>query len=145
MAVTAKIYTKGLAKCLTGDIDLNSDTIKAALLDADYTPNQNTDEFFGDTGIASNEVSGTGYSAGGVTLASLSVTPGTGTIIFDSTTDPTWANSTITAKYIVFYKSTGNNATSALIAYADFGQNETSSSGEFKYTLSADGIVKITV
>jgi hypothetical protein len=144
MAVTAKIYTKGLAKCLTGDIDLNTDTIKAALVVATYTPDQNAHDFWDD--VSANEVAnGNGYTTGGVELATPGVTPGTGTVIFDSPTDPTWANSSITARYLVVYKSTGTAGTSPLIAYVDFGENMTSATGEFKVTLSTDGIVKITV
>ena len=143
MAVTAKLYTKGLGKCLTGDIDLNTDTIKFALLTSDYTPDQNAHDFFDDVSAA--EVTGTGYTAGGATLSTVSVTPGTGTLVIDSVTDPTWANSTITARYGVIYKDTGVAATSALISYIDFGSDQVSSTGEFKYTLSADGFGKITV
>lgn len=144
MAVSAKIYTKGLAKCLTGDIDLNSDTIKAALVTAAYTPDQNAHDFWDD--VNTNEVAnGNGYTTGGVTLGTLSVTPGTGTVIFDSTTDPTWSSSSITARYMVVYKAGAGADSSPLIAYVDFGENMTSVTGEFKVTLSSDGIIKITV
>ncbi len=78
MSVSAFKYGKSYANLLGGEIagdtfavDFLSDTIKVALHTSSYAPNLDTDEVFSD---ATNEVTGTGYSAGGVTLASKTIT-----------------------------------------------------------------------
>lgn len=69
---TMTLYRNFLRLALTGTaVDLDSDTIKCALTTSTYTPNFDTHDFFDDV---TNEVSGTGYSAGGATLASVAVT-----------------------------------------------------------------------
>lgn len=61
-----------LSKALMdGDIDLANDTIKVMLLTSSYTPDLDHD-FVDD--VSANEVSGTGYTAGGATLASKAIT-----------------------------------------------------------------------
>ena len=59
-------------KHIIGSVNWLTDTIKAALLDSGHTPKQLTHEFFDD--VNADEVSGTGYSAGGATLGSKTVT-----------------------------------------------------------------------
>lgn len=78
MAVSINRYGKAQANMLGGEAggdtfqtDLLTDTMKAALLAAAYTPNLDTHEVFSDL---TNEVTGTGYSAGGVTLGSKTIT-----------------------------------------------------------------------
>jgi hypothetical protein len=53
-------------------IDWLSDTIKVALLANTYTPAKDTHEFFGD--VNADEVSGAGYTVGGATLGSKTLT-----------------------------------------------------------------------
>lgn len=125
-------------------IDLDSDTIKVALTTSSYTPNKDTHDFFNDV---TNEVSGTGYTAGGATLGSVTWTynSGTDTWTFDAA-DTTWATSTITARYAVIYDSTpGTAATNPLIAYVDFVTDQTSSGAAFTLTWSGSGIFTVTL
>jgi hypothetical protein len=71
-------YLKCYANLLGGEVgadafavDFISDTLKARLHTASYVPNLDTDETIADL---TNEVTGTGYTAGGVALASKTVT-----------------------------------------------------------------------
>lgn len=201
----APFYLFGNAKkkLQDGSIDLDTDTLKVALTTSSYSPNLDTHDFFDDV---TNEVSGTGYTSGGATLGSktltltaanswsttwaaatayavgdvvrptsgnghlymcvvagtshasteptwpttsrLTVTDnssvtwaeiGTNIVVFDAA-DPSWASSTITARYGVLYKSTGTGSTSPLIGYWDFGGNITSTNGTFTVVISANGI-----
>ncbi|QHB38177.1 hypothetical protein SEA_VOLT_61 [Gordonia phage Volt] len=93
------------------------------------------------------EVTGTGYTAGGATVASPTFSYNTSTNVwmFDGA-DVTWSSSTITANYAVFYDSTpATDATRPLICYWDFGGAQSSSSGNFTLSFSASGIVTATV
>jgi hypothetical protein len=140
----SKLYGNFLLKALNKEVDFDTDTIKVALLTSSYTPDQDAHDYFND--VSSFEVSGTGYTAGGNTLASKTATydSATNVIILDAA-DTTWASSTITARYAVVYDSTGTSSTSALIGYVDFGSDQASTNGNFTITWDATGIVRITV
>ena len=126
-------------------VDFDTDTLKCALTTSSYTPNQDTHDYFNDI---TNEVSssGTGYTAGGVTLASVSVSYDAASnecrITF---TDPSWTSATFTARYAVLYKSTGVSSTSPLIAYVDMTSDQSVSSGTFTLDFSATAALKLTV
>ena len=78
-----------------------------------------------------NEVSGTGYSAGGNTLTN--VTPSTsGTTALTDFADTTWSTATITARGALVYNSstTAGTADRAVIVL-DFGSDKTSTAGDF--------------
>jgi hypothetical protein len=112
------------------------------LCTSSYTPDQDN-HVYKDVSVT-NEVTGTGYTAGGATLASktLTYTAATNVIMFDAA-DVTWASSTITARYAIVYDdSPASNK--PLLAYVDFGADQSSSSGNFTITWDANGIFTIT-
>lgn len=144
MAVTAFLYGSFPAKLANKEIDWDTDTVKVALCTSTYTPAQDTHDYFNDI---TNEVTGTGYTAGGATLASKTVnyTAGTNTTTFDAA-DVSWTTSTITARYAVIYVDTaGASSTDPLIGYVDFGENVSSSAGTFSITWDAAGIFTVAV
>ena len=181
---------------------ITTNTIKCMLLGAGYTPNYDTHDFLDD--VVASEVTGTGYTAGGATLASVTSTytaanswataaatstayaldaivrPSTGngfvyratnagtsggsaptwpTVIGQTVTDgsvvwecfgsgvlqldaadPSWASSTITARYALIYDSTpATNATRPLLALIDQGAAVSSTSATFTVQLPALG------
>lgn len=135
------VYNSFKRDIMNGGIDLDTDTIKVALVTASYTPDQDAHDNFDDV---TNEVVGTGYTAGGATLASVTVTADNtdNEGVFDAA-DVTWSTSTITARGAVIYKSTGVASTSKLICYIDFGSDKTSSGGNFVITWGSEGIVNL--
>lgn len=141
----SKLYGQFLAKSLNKEIDYDSDTIKVALVSSSYTPNQDTHTYWSD--VVSYEVTGTGYTTGGATLASKTVTydAATNVTILDAA-DTTWSSSTITARYAVVYDDSGaTNGAKALIGYVDFSSDQSSTNGNFTITWDSTGIVRITV
>lgn len=66
------MYLPGVAALLSGGIDFDSDTLKVSLLTSSYTPDLDAHDFFDD--VSAYEVSGTGYTTGGASLANASVT-----------------------------------------------------------------------
>lgn len=84
---------------------------------------------------ATDEVSGTGYTAGGATLTN--VTPSTsGTTAITDFDDVTWSSSTITARGALIYNSTSDNRA---VAVLDFGSDRSTTSQDFTITFpSAD-------
>lgn len=126
---------------MNGSIDLDTDSIKVMLVTVTYTPNQDTHDFIDDV---TNEVVGTGYTAGGAALANKAVTADNtdNEGVFDAD-DTTWATSTITARGAVLYKDTGTPATSPIICYIDFGSDKVSSAGNFTVAWNAEGILNL--
>lgn len=141
----SKLYGNFLKQALNKEIDWDSDTIKVALLSSSYTPNQDTHDYLDD--VTSYEVTGTGYTTGGITLASKTSTyDGTNNVIILDAADVTWSSSTITARYAVVYDDSGASAAAKpLIGYVDFGSDQSSTNGNFTITWDSTGIVRITV
>lgn len=144
MAVTAKLYGKFLSSLANKEVDLDTDTLKVMLCTSTYTPNQDTHQYKSDV---TNEVSGTGYTAGGATLGSVTVaySGASNTLTLDAA-DSSWPTSTITARYAVVYDSTpATDATRPLIGYVDFGADVSTTAGTFSIVWDANGIATITV
>lgn len=143
MSVTAKWFGKALLNQWgSGPINWTSDTIKIALATSSYTPDQDAHDFFDDV---TNEVVGTGYTAGGATLTTptKTYTGGTNVVKLDAD-DATWATATITARYAIIYKSTGTGSTSPLMGYIDFGGDVISTAGNFTIVFDSAGIFTVT-
>ena len=123
------IYNSAVDDMARGAIDADTDTFKVMLVTSAYSPNKDTDL---KRSAVTNEVSGTGYTAGGVTSA-CTVTKDTAndrvTLSFAAVN---WATSTITARAAVIYKSRGGLASAdELVCYVDFGGDVSSSSATF--------------
>ncbi len=92
---------------------------------------------------ATNEVTGTGYSAGGNTLTSVSPTT-SGTTAYVDFADTTWSNSTITANGALIYNANSSNAAVVTLA---FGSDKSSSNGDFVIVFptanATDAIIRI--
>ena len=78
-----------------------------------------------------NEVSGTGYTAGGNTLTNVDPTT-SGTTALTDFAETTWSSASITARGALIYNSstTAGSANRAVCAL-DFGADKTSTSGDF--------------
>jgi len=134
MAITQAMCTSFKADLLNKEQDLDADTLKIALYTSSATLDATTTAY-----SATNEVSGTGYSAGGVTLTSTTVAT-TGTTAYFDADDPEWTSASFTARGALIYNST--NADKA-IAVLDFGGDFTVSSGTFRIVFPAAGATAI--
>ena len=130
MAITQAMCTSVKAEILDEQHDLVADTIKIALFTSSASLGAGTTAY-----STSNEVSGTGYSAGGETLTSKVVTT-TGTTAYFDADDPTWTSASFTARGALIYNSTNSDKA---IAVLDFGGDFTVSSGTFKIVFPAAG------
>jgi hypothetical protein len=147
MAVSAKMYAKGLLNMAGGDaagdgpMDLLSEVIKYTLHTGTYSPNQSTNEVKAD---ATNELSTAGgYTAGGVTLASKTYASSALVVTFDSA-DPSWTSTTITYRYGVMWDDTVATPTDPLIMYVDTGGDQTSSSTDLVHQVAVTGWFTLT-
>ena len=123
-------YDNAKKNLWNGTINLASDPLNVALVGSGYTPNQATDQYW--SNVAANEVSGTGYTAGGQALTGQSVTADTVNHRGKFTANNvTWSNATVTAVGAVIYKNTGTANTSPIVGYIDFGGVKSSSAVSF--------------
>ena len=127
----------------TAAIDLNTDTIKCALFTNAIagTFNFDTDTAYAASPWNANEATGTGYTAGGATLATPGVTIAGGVVAFDAG-DASWSTSTITARGGLVYDD--SVATKYGIVAVNFGSDFASTAGTFAITWNAAGILTFT-
>ncbi len=101
MAAAGYVYTNAILKMQNGAINLLSDSLKYMLLTSSYSYNLDTDTNY--AGISANEVTGTGYTAGGVAVTSPALTQ------IAANSWSAWAASTAYSVGQVVRPSTTNN------------------------------------
>jgi hypothetical protein len=128
-----------------GAVNLTSLTLKMMLVTSSYTPNQNTHDFRDDLGA--NEVTGTGYTAGGNTLATVtSNLDGAGNVVIDANDPATWAQDAggfaNARRAIIYIARGGASSADELVAYsADFGSDIGNVAADLTITLNAAGLI----
>jgi len=129
------IYNRFKSHIMKKLMDLVNDTIKVALYGASYSFTA-TDTVYTATGEIPN---GSGYTTGGATLASKTVTEGA-SAIFDAA-DSQWTTATFSTYFAAIYDNTPCNT---LICAIDFGGVQTVTSGTFTIVYASSGIVRLT-
>jgi hypothetical protein len=123
------IYNSFLLDWANGDVTPGADTFKVLLVTSEYAEDKDAHTNRADV---TNEVVGTGYIAGGNTVAA--------TVSLDTATDrlnvelaaTTWTTSTITARKAVYYKSRGGAAVNdELVAVKEFSADVTTEAATF--------------
>lgn len=125
------------------EIDYGADTFKIMLTTTTYTPDVDNDAVRSDV---TGEASGSGYTAGGETLSSVTITQdNTNNRANIDAADVTFSSISVTSvDGAIVYKDTGSAATDTLICYIDFSEGaQTINSGDFTITFSADGVLTI--
>lgn len=115
-------------EALQGIHDLLSDTLKMALYASTASLGMNTTAY-----TSSGEITGTGYSAGGVVLSGVSLTA-VGDYIYFACSDPTWSSSTLAASAALVYNHSKSDRSVAVI---DLGGLYTSTANTFRVAVPA--------
>ena len=127
MAITQAMCTSFKVGILGADFDFDtgtSQTFKIALYTSSATLSAATTAY-----TTSNEVTGTGYSAGGQALTIGQVPTSSGTTACIDFSDVTWSSATITARGALIYLA--NGTTNPSVCVLDFGGDKTSTAGNF--------------
>ncbi len=126
---------------INNDIDFAADTIKCALVTG-YTPDIDAHDNWDD--VSSTEESGTGYTAGGETLASKTVTQDNTNNQADvDAADVTWTGLDVgTPSHAILYKDTGTASTSTLMCYMEI--STASNGGDYTISWNAGGIFTLS-
>lgn len=135
------IYNRFFANLMNKLIDIGSagDTLKVMLLTSTHTFNCDHNQ---KSEIVANEISGTGYTAGGATLGSQTVTQddANNKATFDAA-DTVWTTASFTTRHAVIYDDTLAN--DDLICNIDFTEDKVVSSGTFTIQWNASGIISL--
>lgn len=141
MAIIQGMTTSFKKELMEGVHNFTSHTFKIALYSSSATLSEVTTAY-----STTNEISGTGYTAGGNTLSVTGATVSTsGTTAFVDFADSVWGSATITARGAVIYNSSvaGNPS----VAVLDFGADRTVTGGTFTVVFpaadAANAIVRI--
>ncbi len=129
MAITQAMCSSFKQQILLAEHDMDTDVLKIALYTSLATLSAATTAY-----TTSDEVVGTGYTAGGNTLTGATVSL-TGTTAFVDFTDTSWTTATITARGALIYNSSKSNKA---IAVLDFGSDKTSTAGTFTVQFPAN-------
>lgn len=127
MAISQAMTTSFKEGLLNGTFNFGTGTsqvFKIALYTSAATLDASTTAY-----TTSDEVVGTGYTAGGNTLTVSQVPTSSGTTAFLSFANTTWSTATITARGALIYWE--NGTTNPAVAVLDFGGDKTSTAGDF--------------
>ena len=133
------IYNAGKLALLKGQVQPLADTLRAALVTDAYVADKDAHQFYADI---SHEVTGTGYTAGGKALTTVSLTQDNANaraaLLADNVV---WPVGAFTARAAVRYKDSGSPATSPLLAYMNFGGDHMVSGEDFNLEWSPEGVI----
>lgn len=146
MAITAKMFGQFLMTALRNEVDMLNDDIKIMLTTSSQTLGTTQQDTFVYKDSITAEVTGTGYTAGGISLTNKSLTYSTSNIVTFDADDVEWTTATVTARYAVLYDNTPSlDADKPLIGYIDFGQDMIATAGLFRITFDSTGIFSVTI
>jgi len=142
MAITHSMCTSFKKELLTGTHDFTlstGHTFKIALFTSSATLSAATTAY-----STANEVTGTGYTAGGNTLTNVTPTS-SGTVGLTDFANSTWSTSTVTARGALIYNS---SASSKAVAVIDFGEDKSTTAADFVIQFptadASNAIIRVT-
>jgi hypothetical protein len=137
------IYGSCVRDILTGDIDFDTHTFKALLVGSTYdaVSDETKKDSHAFRSDVTNEITGTGYTAGGnsctATVGSLDTTNNRVEVTFSVTN---WTSATITSAYgLVIYRNVGTAGTDRLVCYVAFSNAPVScTNGTFSVSFTSN-------
>lgn len=131
------IYDRLKANLMAGSVNLEGDVIRVALMNDSHSFDQAHNTW---SQVSGNDLpSGSGYTAGGASLAGKSITQ-SGTTVWTGS-DVEWESSTFTAHHAVLYDDGLND--NDLICSFDFGGAQTVTGGTFTIQWNTNGIITL--
>lgn len=131
MTIYQGLTTSFKVDILNGRQNIASDTLKMALYDGYAELDENTAAY-----TTTNEISGTGYTAGGKDLSNVTIQSTSNGIVYVSFDNVTWDPAQFTVRGALIYNFTKANAS---VATLDFGGDKTQAGNNtFTVTLPPD-------
>jgi len=137
MAVTTQEFNHFKDVCLD-DLDWNTTELKIALIEDTYVPDL-ADTLITDL-TTSHECSGTGYAAGGKTLAGLTITNGQVTV-----NPATWTGLTSNVRYVALYANgTVHGLSSPVLLLYDLGSTLNLAGVDWTFSWTSNILYELT-
>lgn len=124
------------------DVNWNTGTFKVMLVSSVPTTTETTgnQDTWDARSAVTNEITGTGYTAGGIaqayTLNALTLVGNQQTITWTNIVNG-WTSSTFSAVGAIIYWNSGTSSTDYLVSFVDFGGTVSCSSGNFSITYAS--------
>jgi len=138
MALRQGLTTSFKKEILLGQHNLETNTLKIALYTALATLDENTTEY-----TTTNQITGTGYTAGGKTLSGVSVST-SGLIAFVSFDNVVWDPASFTARGALIYNASVSNKSIAVLDFGSDKQTTTKFTIEVPPDTATAAIIRIT-
>jgi len=138
MALRQGLTTSFKKEILLGEHNLETNTLKIALYTALATLDENTTEY-----TTTNEITGTGYTAGGETLSGVSVST-SGLIAYVSFDNVVWDPASFTARGALIYNASVGNKSIAVLDFGSDKQTSTKFTIEVRLDTATAAIIRIT-
>lgn len=130
-------FTNLLRHLAKADIDFDTSTFKVLLVSS--VPSETNLDSWVYRSDVTNEITGTGYSAGGIsqafTLDAVDTTNNRQSVTWTNITNG-WTSATFSAVGAIIYQNVGSAATDRLLHFVDFGGTVSCTSGNFSITYS---------
>ena len=142
MAITTGVNNTFKQAVMLGEHDLNTDTIKVVLVSSSQNVSASDPNTY--TSISWQLANGNGYTTGGETLASVTVTQVSSSGVVDFA-DVSWSDATFSANGCIIYND--SHSSKSVIAVYDFGGEKSATNGEFKLVVpsatSASAVIRL--
>lgn len=130
MSIQQGLTTSFKQQMVQGQQNLSADTLKMALYTAFATLGPDTTVY-----STTNEVTGTGYTAGGVTMSGVTINTSPAGVVYINFNNVVWSNASFTVRGALIYNASQSNAS---VAVLDFGSDKTCSNQTFTVTMPAN-------
>lgn len=130
MSIQQGLTTSFKQQMVQGQQNLSANTLKMALYTAFVTLGPDTTVY-----STTNEVTGTGYTAGGVTMSGVTINTSPAGVVYINFNNVVWSNASFTVRGALIYNASQSNAS---VAVLDFGSDKTCSNQTFTVTMPAN-------
>ena len=127
MAIQQGLTTSFKQQMVQGQQNLSANTLKMALYTAFATLGPDTTVY-----ATTNEVTGTGYTAGGELMSGVTINTSAAGVVYINFNNVVWTNASFTVRGALIYNASQSNAS---VAVLDFGSDKTCSNQTFTVTM----------
>lgn len=137
--MASTVFTNTARSFVKGDFDFDTNTFKVLLVSS--VPSEANLDAWTNRSDVTNEITGTGYTAGGIaqpfTLNAVDTTNNRQSVTMTNIVNG-WTSATFSAVGAIICKNTGTAATDTLLEFVDFGGTVSCTAGNFSITYTSD-------
>ena len=133
------IYNSFKELMADGTFDMDGHTFGISLHGSNFVNDSSHNQF---DDISATQTSGTGYTAGGTSLQTVTWTLSGGVVEFDAD-DTSWASATFTADFAVI-RGASSTSSGYLVCALDFGGTQSVNNGTFTVQYNSAGIIQLS-